>query len=189
MINPSSNVDSRSRATDKSLVTTQYDSGASSSRLSTSSTNPSSIDTKSDKNVQASKEQPYNDIPVPPTHQVHQSRPSNFLRNAGRTFSFGVKSYKGNAEPELPSPPPPVPAGRHRFSLSTNRERAMTTSSIATATPPRLLDSDLVIENSELDSFGNMFDSIGVRSSRDPSPARVSTAPVIFISVHVRTGS
>ncbi|KEF53808.1 uncharacterized protein A1O9_10209 [Exophiala aquamarina CBS 119918] len=40
------------------------------------------------------------------------------------------------------------------------RDRAVTASTASTATPPRLFDSDLALENSEMDGFGNMFDHI-----------------------------
>ena len=57
------------------------------------------------------------------------------------------------------------------------RGRAATASSASTATPPRLFDSDLALENSELDSFGNMFEGIG-NSSREPSPGIRTTKKV-----------
>jgi hypothetical protein len=50
------------------------------------------------------------------------------------------------------------------------RGRAATASSASTATPPRLFDSDLALDNAELNDFGNMFEGIGMHSSRDSSP-------------------
>ena len=102
------------------------------------------------------------------------------FRNAGRTFSFASKnnhppppaSYKRPPTAQQQQPPlPPL-----------QRDRAVTTSTIAsasTATPPRLLDSDLPFDESEMGDFGNnMFDNIGSREGRDPSPMRSSPAQV-----------
>ncbi|EXJ81367.1 hypothetical protein A1O3_07658 [Capronia epimyces CBS 606.96] len=146
-----------SGGTERSHSTAPYDSGASSTRLSISSTNPSSLDTKSDKNVQNSTQRPLNDIPVPPP----LSAKTAFLRSPGRTFSFGI--VKGGRESPNFSPGEPA-------ALTNSRNRAVTSSSASTATPPRLFDSDLALDNSELDGFGNMFDHIG--SSPGPPPVR-----------------
>lgn len=54
----------------------------------------------------------------------------------------------------------------------------MTNSTASTATPPRLFDTDLALDSSELDNFGNMFDNIGVRSSRDMSSYGVAVQKV-----------
>lgn len=43
----------------------------------------------------------------------------------------------------------------------------MTASTASTATPPRLLDGELAFGDSDMDNFGNMFDSIGVPKSRN----------------------
>jgi hypothetical protein len=147
---------SGSGGTEHSGSTAPYDSAASSSRLSVS-TNPSSIDAKSDRNVQAQ----YKDIPVPP---APSARPG-FLRNSARTFSLGMGLK--SKEPSYPTPAdsngalPPLPLE--------SRGRAATASSASTATPPRLFDSDLALDSSELNDFGNMFEGIGA-NSRDPSP-------------------
>ncbi|KIW71935.1 hypothetical protein PV04_00161 [Phialophora macrospora] len=148
-----------SGGTERSHSTAPYDSAASSARLSTSSTNPSSIDARSDKNVQAPGSRPHNDIPVPPPASA---RPG-FLRSPARTFSFGVvKGSRGS--PTLPDATlPPL--------VNNKRNRTVTESTASTATPPRLFDSDLSLENTELDGFGNMFDHIG--SSPDPGPTRL----------------
>ncbi|KIW25849.1 hypothetical protein, variant 2 [Cladophialophora immunda] len=149
-----------SGGTERSHSTAPNDSAASSARLSTSSTNPSSIDTRSDKNVQGGAgARPFNDIPAPPPATT---RPG-FLRSPVRTFSFGV--VKGSrASPTSPSGAlPPL--------MDTTRNRAVTSSTASTATPPRLFDTDLSLESSELDEFGNMFDHIG--SSPDAVPSRL----------------
>lgn len=157
--------DSGSGGTSNSLSTAQYDSAASSTRLSSSSTNPSSVDARSDKNTHSASQIPLADPPPPP---YQQSKSSTFLRNAGRTFSFGVKSKP----PETVEPPvPPIPATKGRLSYSQGRERAMTASTVNTTTPPRLLESDLSLDTSGLESFGNMFDGIGSKS-HDSSPIR-----------------
>ncbi|OAP55746.1 hypothetical protein AYL99_09898 [Fonsecaea erecta] len=148
-----------SGGTERSHSTAPYDSAASSARLSTSSTNPSSIDTRSDKNVQGGVgSRPFNDIPAPPA----STRPS-FLRSPVRTFSFGVvKGSRGS---------PTSPGGALPPLMDTTRNRAVTASTASTATPPRLFDTDLSLESSELDEFGNMFDHIG--SSPDAVPSRL----------------
>ena len=91
------NTDSGSGGTQNSVSSDQHNSAASSTRLSTS-TNPSSTDSRSDRNVQAFK-----DIPVPPPPSA---RPG-FLRNTGRTFSLGIgiKSKDHSTTPDRP----PVP--------------------------------------------------------------------------------
>lgn len=147
-----------SGGTENSLSTAPYDSAASSTRLSVS-TNPSSIDARSDRNVQTFK-----DIPVPPP----SARPG-FLRNSARTFSLGLGNKSRQELPDLSSAPPVPPVPQHDH-INT-RSRAVTASSASTATPPRLFDSDLDLDSSELDGFGNMFDGIGSKQSRDVSPS------------------
>ncbi|KAI9755143.1 MAG: hypothetical protein M4579_004409 [Chaenotheca gracillima] len=140
-----------------------YDAGSSSTRLSSSSTIPSSIDGQFLDDTPAMRQQKSavnKQLPAPP------DAPSGFsLRAAARTFSFGVnKSSKQANAPSL--------AHAETFSPSrlseepeepTLRGRAMTESSYAsTATPPKL--------NTELDlpdfgGFGDMFDGIGKRRS------------------------
>ncbi|KAL2416413.1 hypothetical protein ABEF95_004012 [Exophiala dermatitidis] len=158
-----------SGGTERSLSTAPYDSGASSTRLSISSTNPSSVDTRSDQNVQGTTQKTTNDLPVPPS----SSAKPHFLRSPGRTFSFGIT--KGNRGSPTSSPGGSLPA------LNNNRNRAVTTSTASTATPPRLFDSDLALDKSELDGFGNMFDHIG--SSPDAAAPRLepmSSSPTTY---------
>ncbi|KPI46086.1 uncharacterized protein AB675_761 [Cyphellophora attinorum] len=154
-----------SGGTDNSLSTAQYDSAASSSRLSVS-TNPSSLDAHSDRNVQAQ----YKDIPAPP---APSARPG-FLRNSARTFSLGITGKSRESLTSSPAGPPLPPLPLEA------RGRAATASSASTATPPRLYDSDLALDSSELDGFENMFEGIG-SSSRDQSPglrnSRYGTSP------------
>jgi hypothetical protein len=150
-----------SGGTERSQSTAHYDSAASSARLSTSSTNPSSIDTKSEKNTQSAAARSANDVSVLPTGS---NRPS-FLRSPVKTFSFSALKGSGEApaSPDAPAVYPPT--------IDNRRNRTVTESTASTATPPRLFDSDLALDNSELEDFGNMFDHIG--SSPDPAPVRL----------------
>jgi hypothetical protein len=56
--------------------------------------------------------------------------------------------------------------------------RAVTTSTASTVTPPRLFDSDLALENSELDGFGNMFDHIGGSPKSQRRSSRIVSSDV-----------
>ncbi|RMZ82007.1 hypothetical protein DV737_g2251, partial [Chaetothyriales sp. CBS 132003] len=141
----------------------QQPSGASSSRPSTS-TNPSSIDSYSDRHAQHR----LNDVPAPPPPSAR----AGFLRTSAHTFSLtmGLRPAKdahhaaaAAAEPGAERALPPAADSR--------RSRAMTVSSASTATPPKLFDSEIGLDSVELDSFGNMFDGIGAHSSREQSPA------------------
>lgn len=102
-------------------------------------------------------------MPPPPS-----TRPG-FLRNSARTFSLGMglksKDTSTSSPADSPGGPalPPLPLEA--------RGRAATASSASTATPPRLFDSDLALDNSELNDFGNMFEGIGL-NGRDPSPGQ-----------------
>ncbi|KIV94357.1 hypothetical protein, variant [Exophiala mesophila] len=154
-----------SGATERSHSTAPNGSAASSARLSSSSTNPSSIDT----NAQTVGHKNLNDIPAPPPASAKPS----FLRDSTRSFSFGVgkKSSPASSPGGLP------PTG------SIQRDRnvtSSTTSTASTATPPRLFDSDLALENSELDGFGNMFDHIG--TSSQPQAPRPVASPELLSS-------
>lgn len=151
---------SGSGGTNNSLATVPYDSAASSTRYSNSSTNPSSVDSGSGRNVRAhatsASQLPYDDIPAPPAHSK-----AGFLKNAGRTFSFGINKHNPRESPEQPPT-------MHSQLPHPSRERAMTTSSVTTATPPRLDDSNFSLKSSD-DDFGNMFASLGSKASREVS--------------------
>ncbi|KAK2799345.1 hypothetical protein FQN49_008952, partial [Arthroderma sp. PD_2] len=113
-----------------------YDnSSASSARYSSSSTLPSSTD-----------HSPHDAIPVPP---IPESPFSFSIRASGRTFSFGSKASKTSTP---------------RKSESANRERALTNSTTSTATPPKLMETDLSLEGSG--EMGNIFDGVGVDKRR-----------------------
>lgn len=138
------------------------DNSSASARFSSSSTLPSSTDVPlDDRPPPLPKDSQH--VPIPP---IPQPNPLS-LRAAGRTFSFGRKKVQSPSTP-APTPrftPQSIP---HGYSSAT-RERAMTESSYAsgsTVTPPKLLDSDLDLGKSDLDSFGNMFESFGKRKSQ-----------------------
>lgn len=100
--------------------------------------------------------------------QGHASKPS-FLKNAGRTFSFGIGKH--NTSKDMSDVPPlPTDAGR-RTTISSvqQRERSMTESSASTAAPPRLDDHTFSIKATGDDDFGNMFAHLGSKSSREVS--------------------
>ncbi len=151
---------SRNRETDKSVSSrTPYDSAASSARLSSSSTIPSSTDAQSDVGGTSKTPRPFQDIPVPPKTAP---RPP-FLQSSDRAFSF-----ESRASDKTPAPcqAPPVPYHHATSMADGSRERAFSASTTSTATPPKLLDSDIALGDSDGDGFSNMFDNIGERTSR-----------------------
>ena len=162
---------------------TQNDNSSASARFSSSSTLPSSssLEESPDGSPHAHPKQSHS-LPVPPTPA---SQPSFFARSS-RAFSFGRKASQAAQAAEaaqnqaLATPSPhqnttpiitPDPA-------YVSRPRALTETSYAsasTATPPKLLDSDLgFVPSDDQDAFGDMFAGIG--SSR----ATVSRSPESF---------
>ncbi|KAM5451234.1 hypothetical protein MaudCBS49596_003939 [Microsporum audouinii] len=127
--------------------TKPYDSSsASSARYSSSSTLPSSTD-----------HSPHEAIPVPP---IPESPFSFSLRASGRTFSFGSKASKTSTP---------------RKSESVNRERALTSSTTSTATPPKLMETDLSLEGSG--EMGNIFEGVGVDKRRSRVLENITNLP------------
>ncbi|KAJ5728647.1 uncharacterized protein N7483_003155 [Penicillium malachiteum] len=121
-----------------------------STRLSSSSTQPSSTEVPSPN--ETSPHSRIHDVPPPI---------SAAIRAAGRTFSFG-----GRFSSSTPSAPRNAPV------TESSRQRAMTTSTDETATPPKLSHAQLDLGG---DDFGKMFDTLEKRQSaslRDPSPRR-----------------
>lgn len=175
---------SGSGGTNNSSSSGGHDNSSSSARFSSSSTLPSSTDIPLDDKQLPNPHSVYK-VPVP---AIPPSHPLT-LRAGVRTFSFGRK------KPHSPSSASPITQPPQVYSHSQEpriygRERALTESSYAsgsTATPPRLLDTDL--GNSDLDSFGDMFKKIGKRSStfgeeatglgvtKTESPESISPAP------------
>ncbi|KAI1113603.1 hypothetical protein F5Y14DRAFT_417218 [Nemania sp. NC0429] len=80
---------------------------------------------------------------IPPVPPVHKS--SGFLKQAGRTFSFG--GTKKSTLPPIPSeePVPPMPEYNTPATPS-GRSRATTASTVTSATPPKLEDSDFKLD-------------------------------------------
>ncbi|KAL8677782.1 MAG: hypothetical protein Q9186_005815 [Xanthomendoza sp. 1 TL-2023] len=150
--------ESGSGGTNNSASSTGHDNSSASARFSSSSTLPSSTDIPLDEkplpNPQDSRK-----VPAPP---IPASHPLS-LRTGGRTFSFGRKKV---ASPSSASPitQPPQVYGLSQGPALPSRERALTESSYAsnsTATPPKLLDTGLDLE----DGFGDMFENFGKRKS------------------------
>ncbi|KAI1756619.1 hypothetical protein F4782DRAFT_483335 [Xylaria castorea] len=80
---------------------------------------------------------------IPPVPPVHKS--SGFLKQAGRTFSFG--GNKKNALPPIPSEDPVPPMPEYKTPQTPGgRSRATTASTVTSATPPKLEDSDFKLD-------------------------------------------
>lgn len=141
-----------------------YSSAASSARLSSSSTIPSSTDTRSDISAASGNPKPFHDIPVPP---APVPRPPFSLRSSARTFSFGSRTG-GSSVIASQTPQPAIP--RAAPMADSSRDRAFSASTASTATPPKLLDAELTFGDNDADGFSNMFDHIGKRESRNMSP-------------------
>ncbi|KAL9641025.1 MAG: hypothetical protein Q9204_000378 [Flavoplaca sp. TL-2023a] len=149
---------SGSGGTNNSSSSAGHDNSSASARFSSSSTLPSSTDVPLDDKPLPNPQGPRK-APAPP---IPASHPLS-LRAGGRTFSFGRK------KPQSPSSASPItqPAqvyGHSQEPAFHTRERALTESSYAsnsTATPPKLLDTDLDLE----DGFGDMFENFGKRKS------------------------
>ena len=146
-----------------STSTAGYHDNASSSRLSTSSTVPSSLDTpaQDDLHLSTPHQKPLPSTPAAPTSE---DQPAFTVKAGGRTFSFGSKTTKvlnpSHVSQSRALPATPEDSGS---SLSPARTRATTQSSYAsTATPPKL-EADLV--SSDLEGLTGIFDSIGKRRS------------------------
>lgn len=128
-----------------------------------------STDTTPDENSHAHPKM-YHGSPLPSSQP---SSPSVFsLRAAGRTFSFGKKSRQPTTPQDVPEPMPDLSEPLNEKNLqgyeSVTRPRALTETSHAsasTATPPKLLDSDLNF--GEFDTgFSNMFDNFGDKKKK-----------------------
>lgn len=127
-----------------------------SSRHSAASTAPSSTDyapqppQKDEWKGNSRKHVALDDIPPVP-------KPSGFLRQA-RTFSFGNKK---NSLPSIPAeePVPSIPESySNEPATPGGRSRAPTTSSVSTATPPRVEDSFKLDLGGDLSTMFSKFD-------------------------------
>ena len=139
-------VDRGSGGTDQSGFTGGMYESSSSVRFSSSSTCPSSTEIPAADVSQSPHSRGLHDIPVPPL--------ASALRAAGRTFSFGGRFTKT-------STPPPVP---QQSTAGASRDRAMTSSTASTATPPKLLDTDLGF--GKMDDLQSFFDKVGMMDDR-----------------------
>lgn len=134
-----------------------------SSRLSATSTAPSSTDASKDTKGdewRSPHDMPFRNIPLPPAPKS----PGFSLKASGRTFSFGR-----NKNANTPPTPPPMPSKGSRTpsedEYETGRARAVTTSSYAsTATPPKLDERDFSMNLGG--NFSDMFSGIGKRKSQ-----------------------
>ncbi|KAI1326198.1 hypothetical protein F5Y16DRAFT_235277 [Xylariaceae sp. FL0255] len=112
---------------------------------------------------------------VPPLPPVPKS--SGFLKNAGRTFSFGG-SKKNHALPPIPAEEvaPPMPEITYNPGTPGGRSRATTASTISTATPPKLEDRDFMLDlGGDLSSVLGKFDkrsSVATLRERDLTGAK-----------------
>jgi len=156
--------------------TTKTTSTDNSSRHSNASTTPSSADLGGHEEWRSANKAPYADIPVPP---IPKSSSSGFLKNSGRSWSFGGQKKHLPPVPveEEPTPgtPPSIRADETGFA---GRARATTTSTTSTATPPKI-EQDFNLDLGG--DFGKMllgFDKRGsVATVRDDPAGRQSMAP------------
>ncbi|KAI1768366.1 hypothetical protein GGR53DRAFT_479058 [Hypoxylon sp. FL1150] len=116
-----------------------------SSRHSNASTAPSSTDFAPQEDTRNNGRKPVSmmDGPAPPAHK----NSGGFLKQAGRTFSFGNKK---SALPTIPAedsiPAIPTMSGEYNPRTPTGRSRAETASTVSTATPPKVEDRDFVLD-------------------------------------------
>ncbi|KAL8674673.1 MAG: hypothetical protein Q9168_000905 [Polycauliona sp. 1 TL-2023] len=172
---------SGSGGTNNSSSSAGHDNSSASARFSSSSTLPSSTDVPLDEKPPPNPHDPRK-VPAPP---IPASHPLS-LRAGGRTFSFGRKKAHSPSSASPITQPPQV-YGHSPEPAFHSRERALTESSYAsnsTATPPKLLDTGLDIE----DGFGNMFEDFGKRKStldaglgvtETESPVSLTVKPVL----------
>lgn len=129
-----------------------------STRLSSSSTLPSSTEIPPPDDVSSPHSQVH-DIPAPPPL-------AGALRAAGRTFSFGGRFGKSAA---FTAPP------RNATPDASTRQRVPSGSTESTATPPKMSDAPFTL-GADFgvggDDFGKMFDHLGKQDSAVLSPQR-----------------
>ncbi|CAK7210782.1 hypothetical protein SCUCBS95973_000905 [Sporothrix curviconia] len=113
----------------------------------------------------------YGDVPVPPIPKSNTT--SSFLKSAGRTFSFGGQKKHVPIVPDNQVPQTP-PNGS-----ITGRGRSTTTSTVTTATPPKI-DEDFTLDlgGDFSKMLGGGFDKrTSVMTVRDDGAARLALAP------------
>ncbi|KAI1202033.1 hypothetical protein F5X97DRAFT_251279 [Nemania serpens] len=84
----------------------------------------------------------YSASSIPPVPPVHKS--SGFLKQAGRTFSFG--GTKKSTLPPIPAEEVPPMPEYNTPATPSGRSRATTASTVTSATPPKLEDSDFKLD-------------------------------------------
>lgn len=108
---------------------------------------------------------------IPPVPPVHKN--SGFLKQAGRTFSFG-SNKKNSLSPISSEEPPPLPD----YKTPSVRSRATTNSTITSPIPPKLEDADFKLDlGGELSTMLNKFDkrsSVMTLKERDAVNSRPS---------------
>ncbi|KAL7629197.1 hypothetical protein AAE478_000717 [Parahypoxylon ruwenzoriense] len=116
-----------------------------SSRHSNASTAPSSTDFPPQDDWRNTGRKPVS-LTETPVHTTHKN-PGGFLKQAGRTFSFGSRK---SALPTIPAEDsiPAVPAMPDEYNPGTpgGRSRAETASTVSTATPPKVEDRDFMLD-------------------------------------------
>ncbi|KAK0737697.1 hypothetical protein B0T21DRAFT_170617 [Apiosordaria backusii] len=157
--------------------TTKTNSTDNSSRHSNASTAPSSADMGGQEDWRNSKKL-HADIPVPP---IPKSSSANFLKAAGRTFSFGGQKKPLPPAPEMQEERPSSPVASEVPTAQTpvnGRSRATTTSTATTVTPPRI-DNDFSLDLGG--DFGKMILGSDKRASlatlKDEQKGRQALAP------------
>ncbi|KAF7540995.1 hypothetical protein G7054_g925 [Neopestalotiopsis clavispora] len=127
-----------------------------SSRHSNVSTAPSSTDYATTEDFRNSTRKSAYDAPLP---APPRSSGSGFLKNAGRTFSFGMSKKNHPAQDENV---PPVPE-LHDPQTPGGRPRAPTASTVTERTPPQVEDRDFKLDLGG--DLSNMLSAFGKRSS------------------------
>ncbi|KAI8624662.1 hypothetical protein F5Y19DRAFT_307112 [Xylariaceae sp. FL1651] len=151
-----------------------------SSRHSNASTAPSSSEyvppQEEWRNPNSRKSVPPIDSSIPSTPPVPTApKGSGFLKQAGRTFSFG--GNKKHTLPPIPSEEavPPMPEYRTPETPG-GRSRAATASTVSTATPPKVEDRDFMLDlGGDLSSMLSKFDkrsSVATLKDRDGANSR-----------------
>ncbi|KAH8675523.1 hypothetical protein BX600DRAFT_432095 [Xylariales sp. PMI_506] len=130
-----------------------------SSRRSNASTAPSSTDQAAHDEWRQTARKPVPEVSTPT--RPKSSNSNGFLKQAGRTFSFGKKQ----SSPPIPQEPvPPVPDDfEARVHTPGGRSRAPTTSTVTSATPPKVEDRDFLLDLGG--DLSNMLSAFNKRSS------------------------
>ncbi|CAK7568105.1 MAG: hypothetical protein SEPTF4163_006088 [Sporothrix epigloea] len=117
------------------------------------------------------KKQLYDDVPVPPIPKPNTT--GSFFKSAGRTFSFGnqKKHMSVASDDRVPQTPP--------NGSSAGRDRSTTTSTVTTATPPRIDDDVMLDLGGDFSRLlgGNFDKRTSVMTVRDDGAHRPALIP------------